>query len=275
MIFWGGASMAEEKEQKSSKKEWYLEYQIHENRPGLLGDLSSVLGMLKINIITINGVELNRRGMLLESEDDDRIELVKELMERVNNITVTKLRHPRLRDRMAVRHGRYIERDADDRKTFRFIRDELGLLVDFLAEIFNRDGHQLIGIRGKPRVGKTESVIASSVCANKRWSFVSSTLLRQTIRNQMADDELSNDHVFIIDGIVSTMRAPEKHQMLFREIMRLPATKVIEHPDIFVQQTEYDVEDFDYIIELRNYPQEEIVYEVGPDISSFDMSNWR
>ncbi|WVE39902.1 DUF3388 domain-containing protein, partial [Priestia megaterium] len=28
------------------KIEWYLEYQIQKNRPGLLGDISSLLGML-------------------------------------------------------------------------------------------------------------------------------------------------------------------------------------------------------------------------------------
>ncbi|EGL81918.1 amino acid-binding ACT domain protein [Caldalkalibacillus thermarum TA2.A1] len=261
-------------DEKPEKKEWYLEYLIHENRPGLLGDISSLLGMLKINIITINGVDLNRRGMILESDDDERIELLRSLLERVNNISITKLRHPHLRDRLAVRHGRYISRDADDKKTFRFVRDEIGVLVDFLAEIFKKEGHQLIGIRGRPRVGKTESIVASSVCANKRWSFVSSTLLKQTIRSQMADDELSPDHVFIIDGIVSTTRAPEQHQTLLREVLRLDATKVVEHPDIFVRYTEYSLEDFDYIIELRNYENEEMPYDIDPQISNFN-SDWR
>ena len=44
--------------------------------------------------------------------------------------------------------------------------------------------------------------------------------------------------------------------------MRLPAVKVIEHPDIFVQNSEYSLEDFDYIIELRDNPEQEITYEV-------------
>lgn len=52
------------------------------------------------------------------------------------------------------------------------MRDELGILVDFMAELFKQDGHKLIGIRGMPRVGKTESVVAASVCANKNgFSF--------------------------------------------------------------------------------------------------------
>ena len=79
---------------------------------------------------------------------------------------------------LAVRHGRYIHRDADEKNTFRFVRDELGLLVDFMAELFKQEGHKLIGIRGMPRVGKTESIVAASVCANKRWLFVSSTLIK-------------------------------------------------------------------------------------------------
>ncbi|MDQ7193410.1 DUF3388 domain-containing protein, partial [Staphylococcus felis] len=32
------------------KKEWYLEYNININREGLLGDVSSLLGMMGINI---------------------------------------------------------------------------------------------------------------------------------------------------------------------------------------------------------------------------------
>lgn len=256
--------------QKHSNKEWYLEYLIHNNRPGLLGDISSILGMLQINIITINGVDLNRRGMILETENEHNIELLRNLLANVPNISVTKLRQPTLRDRLAVRHGRYISREADDKKTFRFVRNEIGLLVDFLAEMFKRDGHQLIGIRGRPRVGKTESVVASSVCANKRWSFVSSTLLKQTVIEQMSQDELSPDHVFIIDGIVSTTRATEQHLMLLREVMNLKATKVVEHPDIFVQHTEYNLDDFDCLIELRNDEHEEIPLSLAPELSSLN-----
>ena len=76
-----------------------------------------------------------------------------------------------LLDRMAVRHGRYLDQCLEDKRTFRFTRDELGLLVDFMAELMKREGHQLIGVRGMPRVGKTESIVASSVCANKRWTL--------------------------------------------------------------------------------------------------------
>ncbi|MCA0990262.1 YmfK family protein [Pseudalkalibacillus hwajinpoensis] len=250
------------------KKEWYLEYEIHKNRPGLLGDVASLLGMLGINIITINGVDDMRRGLLLLVDEVEQIERLESILNTMDNITVTKMREPKLRDRLAVRHGRYIQRDADDKKTFRFIRDELGLLVDFLAEIFKQDGHKLVGIRGMPRVGKTESIVASSVCANKRWVFLSSTMLKQTVRTQIADDEFNSDHIFLIDGIVSARRASERHWQVLRDIMRLPATKVVEHPDIFVQETEYTMNDFDYIIELRDDPEQEITYQVIENRSS-------
>jgi hypothetical protein len=242
-------------------KQWYMEYKIHKNRPGLLGDIASLLGMLEVNILTINGVEDRTRGMLLQTDDDEKIELLGKMLRKVENITLNTLRPPRLTDILAVRHGRYIERDSDDKKTFRFTRDELGLLVDFLGELFKREGNQTIGLRGMPRVGKTESIIAGSVCSNKRWAFVSSTLLRQTVRSQLSEEEMNPNNVFIIDGIVSTIRSNEKHYSLIQEIMAMPSTKVIEHPDIFVRESKFDYDIFDCIVELRNTPDEEISYE--------------
>jgi hypothetical protein len=254
--------------------EWYFEYEIHKNRPGLLGDISSLIGMLGINIMTINGVDDVRRGLLLRCENEEQITRLESILNTMDNITVTKYRTPKLRDRLAVRHGRYIQRDADDKKTFRFVRDELGLLVDFMAELMKKDGHKLIGIRGMPRVGKTESIVASSVCANKRWLFVSSTLIKQTIRSQLIEDEYSENNIYIIDGIVSTKRANERHWQLVREIMQLPATKVVEHPDIFVNQSEYTLDDFDYIIELRNDYDEEITYDLVDEIELNKKNNF-
>jgi hypothetical protein len=219
------------------------------------------MGMLNINILTINGVDDSTRGMLLESSDDEKIEVMGKMLEKIDNITVNALRHPKLVDRLAVRHGKFIERDFSNRTTFRFTRDELGLLVDFLGEIFKAEGSQVIGLRGMPRVGKTESIIAGSVSANKRWTFLSSTMLRQTVRSQLSDEELNKNNVFIIDGIVSTIRSNEKHYGLLKDIMELPATKVIEHPDMFVKESEYDYSIFDYIIELRTTKDEEITLD--------------
>ena len=55
------------------KKEWYLEYEIKIDRPGLLGDISSLLGMLSINIVSINGVDSGRRGLLLRVSSEEQI----------------------------------------------------------------------------------------------------------------------------------------------------------------------------------------------------------
>lgn len=243
------------------EKEWYLEYKLEHNRPGLLGDISTLLGMLSINIVMINSVEKKRRGLLIISEDDTNIERLRPILANVDTVKITKLRKPKLRDRLAVRHGKYIHRDSKDRKTIYFVREEFGLLVDFMAELFKSEGHKLIGVRGMPRVGKTEAIVAGSVSANKKWLFVSSTLLKQTVRDQLIDGEYSEDYIYILDGVVSQQRANDKHWQLIREIMQIPTTKVIEHPDIFIQQTEYTMDDFDYIIEIRRDEDEEITYE--------------
>src|SRR5690625_3645362 len=243
------------------KKEWYFEYELQYNRPGLLGDISTLIGMLSINIIMINGIENSRRGMLLLSKHDEHIERLKTILAKVDTIKITKLRKPKLIDRMAVRHGKYIHRDREDRKKVRFVREEFGLLVDFMSELFKSEGHKLIGVRGMPRVGKTESIVAGSVSANKKWLFVSSTLLKQTVRSQLIDGEYGEEYIYIIDGIVSQQRANEQHWQLIREIMQLPATSVTEYPDIFVQTTEYTLNDFDYIIEIRRDEEEESNYE--------------
>lgn len=241
--------------------DWYFEYEIQVNRPGLLGDIASLLGMLRINIISVNGVDETRRGMLV-SADETAINRFKSIVSTMEHIKFAKFRQPKLRDRLAIRHGHYIPRDVDERNTFRFVRDELGILVDFLAEIFKREGHCLIGVRGMPRVGKTESVVAASVCANKKWVFLSSTMIKQTLRQQLVGDEYGANNIFIMDGVVTARSTDERHKQLVREIMGLPATKVIEHPDMFVQNGDYTLADFDYIIELRHHENEEISFDM-------------
>lgn len=254
-------------------KEWYFEYEIQVNRPGLLGDISSLLGMLRVNIVTINGVDQVRRGMLLRAEKEEQIERFMNIVSIMEMIKVTKFRPPTTRDRLAIRHGRYIQREADEKKTFRFVRDELGILVDFMAEILKKEGHKLIGIRGMPRVGKTESIVAASVCANKKWLFVSSTMIKQTARNRLHGDEYGDQNIFVLDGAVTRRSNDERHHQLVREIMKLPTIKVVEHPDIFVQYSEYTIDDFDYMIELRHHPDEEITYELLERENSFQDSD--
>ena len=90
------------------KKEWYLEYEITMNRAGLLGDVSSLLGMMGISIVTINGVEQARRGLLIKSDNLEKVSRFENIVTEIDDISITKLRQPELRDRLAVRHGRYI-----------------------------------------------------------------------------------------------------------------------------------------------------------------------
>lgn len=242
-------------------REWYLEYHIARDRPGLLGDVASLLGMLMINIVTINGVDTRRRGLLLTSDDDEKIDLLARLLHVMPNITVTALRPPTLLDRLAVRHGQYIDQDASDRRTLRFLRNDLGILVNFLGELLKEEGHQLIGIRGMPRVGKSEATIAACVYANKRWTIISSTLLRQTVKTELTELEYNDDSVLMIDALVSFYRGSEAHQALVREVLRMNRPKIVEHPDVMVHESEVTWRDFDYVIELRNSPEELIVYD--------------
>lgn len=242
--------------------EWYFEYEIQFNRPGLLGDIASLLGMLRVNIVAINGVDASRRGMLVRADKDESIERFISIVSTMEHIHVTRFRIPKLRDRLAVRHGHHIPKDADEKNTFRFVRSELGILVDFMAELFKKDRKMLIGIRGMPRVGKSESIVAASVCASKKWIFLSSTMIKQTIRNSLIGDEFNGNNIFILDGALTRRSNDERHQQLVREMMKMDTIKVIEHPDIFVQHSEYKIEDFDYIIELRSHEDEEITYEI-------------
>src|SRR5690625_5952319 len=117
--------------------EWYLKYELQHNHPGLLADISSLLGMLSINIITINGVAHSRRGMLITSMQNEQVTRLSSILNTMDTITVTKLRKPLLRDRLAVRHGSYIINDIYDNKTIRFIRDVFGFMITFLTMNFN------------------------------------------------------------------------------------------------------------------------------------------
>ena len=88
------------------------------NRAGLLGDVSSLLGMMGISIVTINGIDEGRRGLLIKSDNLEKVSRFENIVSEIDDISITKLRKPELRDRLAVRHGRYIEQDAADKKHF-------------------------------------------------------------------------------------------------------------------------------------------------------------
>lgn len=242
--------------------EFYFQYRILRDRPGLLGDVASLLGMLGFNIMQLGGVSETSRGFLLQTSRPEQVEVLRTMVQSMDDVELTGLRTPSLRDRLALRHGRFIERSDTETRTYRFVRDELGVLVDFLGELLKRPKRQVIGVRGQPRVGKTESIVAASVYANKRWTFVSSTLLKQTMLKQLPNDNVySEPLVYIIDGAVSTLQGNEQHRSVVDEVLGLPASVVIEHPDIFVKHSHYGWNLFDLIIELRRNPDEAIQYE--------------
>ncbi len=242
--------------------EFYFQYKICKDRPGLLGDLASLLGMLGFNILQLGGVSENSRGFLLESDRPESVPVLKMMLESLPDVELTALRTPSLRDRLALRHGRFIERSDTEMRTYRFVRDELGVLVDFMGELLKRPGRQVIGLRGQPRVGKTESIVAASVYANKKWFFVSSTLLKQTMLRELPFEHLKSENfVYIIDGAVSSLQGDEAHIRCMEEVLRLRAPIVIEHPDIFVKRTRFTWDLFDFLIELRRDTGEVIQYE--------------
>lgn len=252
--------------------EWYMEYEVIKNRPGTLGDIASFLGLMGVNILMINGIAEGRRGLLLGCKEKSRIEFLKDALAKVRSIKLRAFRRPNFIDRISLKHGKIICQEANSPATYSFVREDLGMLVDFLGELFLQD-KPIIGLRGMPRVGKTEATIAASVYANKKWVIISSTLMRQSMRKVLSEEEQTVDCVYLIDGIVSGVRGSTEHKELVEEILKHPVPKVIEHPDIFLRENDLPEDFLDYIIELRRSKDEVIDYNlVSQSFSSFDIS---
>ena len=82
------------------------------------------------------------------------------------------------------------------------------------------------------------------------WIIISrSTLLRQTVRNQLATDERVGESVYFIDRGFSFNHASNgEASSPIKRSFGFSATIVIEHPDIFVRETDYSLADFDCMI---------------------------
>lgn len=250
-----------------SKK--YFEYLNLDNRPGLLGDIATLIGLYKINILQVSGVSGNWRCFLLEGEDQ-ALEAFFQAAARIPSIQVLAWRKPLFLDYLAVKHGQKIQPVKSEPATYQFTRNDIGVMIDFLGEIIEKQSPILIGLRGKPRVGKTESAIAACVYANKRWTLVSSSLLRQTIRESLGN--IDNEHIYLIDGIITYTRGGYKHKELVLELVR-NYTCIVEHPDFLVNHGLLTWTDFAYLVELRATPTEEINYEdIALSINAFDLS---
>lgn len=236
-----------------------------------MGAVTTLMGMLEINILTVNGIGESRRGFLLEVPSDTKLHALQTALDNVEAIRVTAFRFPTLLDRIAMRHGKRLDMVEINPPTYRFVREELGVLVDFLGDTLIEGGNQVIGIRGMPRVGKTEAAIAACVYANKKWTLLSSTIIRQTMRTTLLLDD-AEDAIFLIDGITSTSRGNDLHWELLNRVLQMPTPKIIEHPDVFMRDGRFVV-DFDFIIEIRNQPEDMIrIEDVNSSFSSFDVS---
>ena len=248
-----------------------MEYDIQQNKPGLLGAVTTLIGMLDLNILSVTGIGHTRRGLLLEAQSDAKVRALHEALIEVEAIKVTAFRPPTLSDRIALRHGKRLDMAEINPPTYRFVREELGVLVDFLGDTLLEGGNLIIGIRGMPRVGKTEAAIAACVYANKRWILLSSTIIRQTIRTDLLLD-LSDNSIFLIDGITSTTRGNKEHWSLLEKVLQMPTVKIIEHPDVFLRDGRLEV-DFDFIIEIRHHEEDVIrIEDISTSFTAFDLS---
>jgi len=233
--------------------------------------VTTLIGMLDLNIIMVTGIGQTRRGLLLDVQSEAKVRALHETLIEVGAIKVTAFRPPTLSDRIALRHGKRLDMAEMNPPTYRFVREDLGVLVDFLGDTLLEGGNRIIGIRGMPRVGKTEAAIAACVYANKRWVLLSSTIIRQTIRTDLLLDE-SEDSIFLIDGITSTTRGNKEHWSLIQKALQMPTVKIIEHPDVFIRDGRQEV-DFDFIIEIRHHEEDVIRLEDIPmSVNAFDLS---
>ena len=237
----------------------------------MLGAVTTLMGMLDFNILTVSGIGETKRGFLLKAPNEAKIKALHTALTEVVAIKVTALRPPTSLDRIAIRHGQRLALAEENPPTYRFVREELGVLVDFLGDTLIEGGNLVVGVRGMPRVGKTEAAIAACVYANKKWILLSSTIIRQTLRTELLLDESENS-IFLIDGITSTSRGNPAHWALLERVMQMPTPKIIEHPDVFVRDGQLKV-DFDLFIEIRHSSEDGIqIEDITTGFSSFDVS---
>lgn len=251
---------------------WYFEYRIVQDRAGLLGDVATLFGMLGINIQTVNSLNGGRRSFLLMATEEQTKQLQMALAN-FQAIAVTAIHRPTLLDYIALRHGKSVEALPTRPPVYRFLREDLEMMIDFLASHLAQDNPITVGLRGSPNVGKTEATIAACVHANKRWVVVSGTIMRQVIRTELDQEERSSQAVLLIDAITSVSRPIPGHRRLLDELAQMPVSKVIEHPDIFIREGIVSLDELDLIIEVRNHTEDVIKYDLIPmSCNSFDCS---
>lgn len=242
--------------------EYYLEYEILHDRPGLLGDVASLIGMLTINIEKVSSIEGQRRGFLLNYTQDYQVEALIQSLRAIGDLRLTYHHSPDEFDVLTLKHGKRLlcsNTDPSGTQVYRFERKELDYLIDFLGGRLEKETDLLIGLRGSPRVGKTETAIATCVHANKPWMLISSTLLKNVMRTSMDEERVKKKNpVFIIDAITTFQRSFPAHIEFAKSILRRKALRIVEHPDVLIYEADWAMTDFDFIIELYFADEEEL-----------------
>ncbi len=256
-------------------QQYYLEYEIINNRPGLLGDVASLIGMLKVNIKNVSSLKGHRRGFLLSYQTEQQLESLRSALMEVEDLQIKLFRAPQELDILTLKHGKRIRKLSSFPPVYRFDREELDYLIDFLGGRLTKGSDLLIGLRGSPRIGKSETAIAASVHANKPWVLISSTLLRKIMRTSIDEELLDMGAVLIIDAITTFRRSFPEHIEFVKKILNYPVLRIVEHPDILVHETDIQLESFDLIIEICSSEEEENEggeYIYGQGFYTFDIS---
>lgn len=255
---------------------YYLEYEILNDRPGLLGDVTSLIGMLKINIEKVSSIEGHRRGFLLNYSSDQQMEALVRSLHEVPDLEIKRTGTPDEFDLLTLKHGKRIQNcslNPTEPPIYCFERKELDYLIDFLGGLLERETDLLIGLRGSPRIGKSETAIAASVHANKPWLLVSSTLFKKIVRTQIDAELLQVKPVLIIDAITTFRRSFPEHIAFVKRVLRMKALRIVEHPDLLIREADIQLHDFDLIVEITATGDEASRRESKPyGFTNYDIS---
>lgn len=255
--------------------QYYLEYEIKNDRPGLLGDVASLIGMLRINIERVSSIEGRCRGFLLNCQDEGQIEVLSASLKSVPDLFITRIDTPGERDLLALKHGKHIQNRSTNPAgppVYRFSRADLDCLIDFLGVHLSKLDSLLVGLRGSPRIGKSETIIAAAVHANKPWILLSSTLFKQVIRTTLDEEVLKTGPVLIVDSVTTFQRSFPEHIRFVDRLLKMPLLRIVEHPDILIRETDFTWQDFDMIIELVATEDAELGGAEGYGLYHYDIS---
>ncbi|WP_420359548.1 DUF3388 domain-containing protein, partial [Bacillus altitudinis] len=114
---------------------------MHLSHPALLADISSLIPILSINILTINPLHLSTPPILLPSHHTHQINPLQSILNTIQTIKLTKLTHPKLPHPLPLPHQRYIHPHPHHKNTFPFQTHHLPLLLHFIPQLFKKQPH--------------------------------------------------------------------------------------------------------------------------------------